>query len=115
MPRRTMIMEAPYSRESWELAGTLTGIGGTIMFVAIMMFCAIVALTILRGARTSDLTIPVAETIQAPGTSGWELKLDRIRLWLVLAVVLILLAYGPFLVGYLPPHLDSPGFGPPFI
>lgn len=115
MPRRTMIMDAPYSKDSWALAGTLTGIGGTIMFLAIMLFCAIVVLTIFRGRRTSTLTIPVAETIQPPATSGWEVKLDHLRIWLLLAVVLILLAYGPFLVGYLPPHLDSPGFGPPFI
>ena len=38
MPRRTFIYGAPYSKPSWELAGILTGIGGTIMFVSVAIF-----------------------------------------------------------------------------
>lgn len=41
---------------------------------------------------------------------GWELRLDRLRYWVVAAVVLILIAYGPFLVQYLPGNFASPPY-----
>jgi hypothetical protein len=31
-----------------------------------------------------------------------------------LAIILIVVAYGPFLLGYLPPRRNAPGFGPGF-
>jgi len=37
-------------------------------------------------------------------------KLDRLDWWFAAAVVLVLIAYGPFFVQYLPPNLASPGF-----
>jgi cytochrome c oxidase subunit 1 len=37
-------------------------------------------------------------------------RLDKLGWWIVAAVVLILLAYGPFFIGYLPARLVSPGY-----
>lgn len=111
MPRRTFMLGANYGRESWKLAGTLAGIGGTIMLVAIVFFFVVLAGTLLRGEREAGQEIPVSETIQPPATSGWELRLDSLRLYVILALVLIAVAYGPFLIGYLPPKLNAPGFG----
>jgi len=110
MPRRTDIVEAVYRKPSWELAGILTGIGGTLMFVAGIMFFVVLVGTIFLGRPKENQVVPATETMHPPATSGWAVQLDRLGLWAVVAIVLILLAYGPFLVKYLPPALHSQGF-----
>lgn len=111
MPRRTYLAQASYTGEGWELAGALTGIGGTLMTVAIGMFFVVLTMTIFFGrAGDGPRDIPVAETLTGAADTGWEPKLDRFWLWFGFAVLLVLVAYGPFLLGYLPPHLTSPGF-----
>ena len=110
MPRRTHITEAPYEQASWELAGILTGLGGTIMFVSAALFFVVLAGTLIVGARKTDHDLPFTSTIKPPATEGWEPKLDRFRYWVAATIILILIAYGPFLIGYLPPKLTSPGF-----
>ena len=110
MPRRTFMAEASYGSPAWELPGLLTGIGGTVMFAGVMLFFLVVGMTIVagpRGAQPAD--VPVSETLTTPATVGWEPKLDRIGLWTAAAVVLILIAYGPFFATYVP-HFVSPGF-----
>jgi cytochrome c oxidase subunit 1 len=110
MPRRTFMAQAPYSGEGWELAGALTGIGGTIMTIGILMFFLVIVMTWFVGEK-GDVTedIPISETLSAPATTGWETKLDRLGLWMVAAVVLILIAYGPFFLTY-SVNAVSPGF-----
>lgn len=110
MPRRTFMYGAPYSKPSWELAGILTGIGGTIMFVSVAIFGLVLAGTLTVGRREPRGDLPISETIIGPARSGWETRLDRFWIWVVATVILILIAYGPFLLGYLPPRLISPGF-----
>ena len=110
MPRRTFMAQAPYSGEGWELAGALTGIGGTIMTIGILMFFLVIVMTWFVGEKgevTED--IPISETLSAPATRGWETNLDRLGLWIVAAVVLILIAYGPFFLTY-SVNAVSPGF-----
>jgi cytochrome c oxidase subunit I len=111
MPRRTNMLEATYGKPSWELAGMLTGLGGTLMFVGAMLFFAVLAGTVLfgrKGGGPKDL--PFTETATAPASRGWQVKLDDFRWWMLAAVVLILVAYGPFLVQYLPAEFTSPGY-----
>jgi cytochrome c oxidase subunit I len=111
MPRRTLIMEAPYSRPSWELAGMLTGLGGTLMFVGGALFFTVLAATVLSGKKGgASPDIPFTDTHYPPAPTGWEAKMDRFRYWIVAAVVLILVAYGPFLIQYLPANFTSPGY-----
>lgn len=111
MPRRTFMAEAAYRPESWGLAGTLTGIGGTMMVASVLMFFVVMAMTLLvgtKGGQPED--IPVSETLTAPARTGWEPSLDRLGLWMLAAVALVVIAYGPFFLASLPPHLVSPGF-----
>ena len=105
MPRRTMMLQAPYSKPSWWLAGVLTGVGGTLMFVGSILFFVVLVATIVRGRRQPAGDVPFTVTHHAPAESGWEVHLDRFPVWVALAVTLILISYGPFFATYLPPKL----------
>jgi cytochrome c oxidase subunit 1 len=110
MPRRTFLAEATYVRPEWHLGGLLTGIGGTAMFVGIVLFFVVIGMTVLTGGRERvPADVPWSETLTAPKASGWEPRLDDLRLWVAVAVVLILLAYGPFFLTYVYNPV-SPGF-----
>lgn len=110
MPRRTFLAEATYSSPAWKLPGILTAVGGTLMFIGVMLFFVVIGLTIVAGRKgAGPRDIPVSGTLTAPARSGWEPRLDNLWLWVGVAVVLILIAYGPFFVGYRP-NFVSPGF-----
>lgn len=111
MPRRIFRVEANYGRDSWELAGVLTGVGGSLMTLGAVLFFVVILATIFLGKKGAGPTdIPFAETFLGPSRSGWDVKLDRIGWWVLAAIVLIVIAYGPFFLGYLPPRLVSPGY-----
>jgi cytochrome c oxidase subunit I len=111
MPRRTNMLEATYGKPSWELAGMLTGFGGTLMFIGGMLFFAVFAATLFFGKKGAGPTdLPFTETATPPAERGWQVKLDDFRWWMLAAVVLILVAYGPFLAQYLPGSFTSPGY-----
>lgn len=110
MPRRTFRAEATYNDPAWDFGGTLTGIGGTLMFVGVMLFFLVVGLTIVAGRKGgAPADIPVAETLTAPSRLGWEPVLDRLGLWVLAAIVLIAIAYGPFFLMFRALPI-SPGF-----
>ena len=111
MPRRTFRAGAAYDNPAWDLGGALTGVGGTLMFLGFIAFFVVIFMTVFfgkKGEGPSD--IPWSETLTAPALEGFETNWDRIGLWMVVAVVLILLAYGPFFAGYLPPEFISPPY-----
>lgn len=111
MPRRTYRAAATYDNPAWDLGGMLTGIGGSLMFIGVMLFFVVIGLTIVAGRRGGEpVDIPVSETLTAPARTGWETVLDRFGIWTIAAVVLILIAYGPFFISYLPGRFISPGF-----
>jgi len=111
MPRRTFLAQATYTKDSWALAGALTGIGGTLMTIGAMLFFLVIGMTLLRGRKGEGPSdIPFAESLLPPSRTGWDVKLDRLGVWFVVAIVLVAIAYGPFFVSYLPPHLTSPGY-----
>jgi cytochrome c oxidase subunit I len=110
MPRRTFLAEANYHRPEWDLGGMLTGIGGTAMFVGIALFFVVVGMTVAVGGKERvPEDVPFSETLTAPARTGWEPRLDDLRLWVGVAVVLILIAYGPFFLTYTM-NAVSPGF-----
>jgi cytochrome c oxidase subunit 1 len=109
MPRRTFMAEATYSSPAWRLPGALTGIGGTMMFVGVMLFFVVVGLTVAIGRRTGPSDVPISATLTAPARTGWETNLDRLGVWVVVAILLIVIAYAPFFATYTP-NFVSPGF-----
>lgn len=110
MPRRTMLLGSPYWKESWELAGILTGVGGTLMFLSGMMFYVVLGMTLFFGKNSEAVEFPFTETIEPPAASGPDLALDKFRYVIAVTVVLILIAYGPWFAQYLPGRFLSPGF-----
>lgn len=111
MPRRTFRAGASYSNPEWNLGGALTGFGGTLMFVGIMMFFFIIGMTLIAGKKGEQpMDIPVSQTLTAPSLTGWETKLDRLGIWVGATILLIVIAYLPFFITYLPPNFVSPGF-----
>ena len=42
MPRRTFMAQATYSSDAWRLPGILTGIGGSMMFIGVMLFFLVI-------------------------------------------------------------------------
>jgi cytochrome c oxidase subunit I len=110
MPRRTYLVQSTYDVPAWRLGGILTGVGGTIMFVGIMLFFVVILMTLLFGKRGEEpRDVPVSETLTAPALRGWELHLDRVWLWMGVAILLILIAYGPYFITY-SPNFVSPGY-----
>lgn len=106
-PRRIPSQAAPYGLESWEGYNVLTGIGGTIMFVSGILFFWVL-FRILTNRATGDVPdMPVAETVH--GADESPAILDRIGLWSVVAVVLILIAYVPVFLSHTY-EFTSPGF-----
>jgi cytochrome c oxidase subunit 1 len=110
MPRRTFIAQAAYHVPGWKLAGLLTGIGGTIMTIGMLLFFVIMIMTWLsRRSDGAAADIPVSESLLGPSHDGWDVRLDRIGLWVLAAIALILIAYGPFFLTY-SLNMVSPGF-----
>jgi cytochrome c oxidase subunit 1 len=110
MPRRTFMAEATYFSPEWRLPGILTGVGGTLMFIGVMLFFLAIGLTLALGKRGEQpADVPVSETLTAPALTGWETRLDRLGWWFAIAVLLIAIAYGPFFLSY-SPEAVSPGF-----
>ena len=111
MPRRIYRAQATYTNEAWDLGGALTAVGGTLMFIGILAFFVVIVLTIFRGKKGDiPADIPWSETLAAPGTSAWSFRMDKLAFWTVVAIVLVVIAYGPFFGSYLPPNFVSPGF-----
>src|SRR5690606_18736453 len=110
MPRRIFRAQATYDNPAWDLGWTLTGIGGTAMFIGIMLFFIIMLMSIVAGNRaTAPVDIPVSQTLTAPSRNGWETVLDRWWVWIAALLFLLALAYGPFFATY-EPSFPSPPF-----
>ncbi|SRR5579885_1883135 len=106
MPRRTQLALASYNLPAWHIPGIMAAIGGTIMFVSVALFFVNLVMTVAAGEEAAQGDVPFTETVQPPAQTGWEAKLDALRYWVVASVALSLIVYGPFLIAYLPPHLN---------
>ena len=76
----------------------LTGIGGTLMFISGVLFFAVIIGTLLSKKEESgeEFEMPVSETIHTEKDSPGIL--DRLGLWMIAAVVLVLIAYVPVML-----------------
>jgi cytochrome c oxidase subunit 1 len=118
IPRRTA--EPQYDQVSFEgVAGTVSemrlqiAIGGTLLFVALVMFLSVMTATWLSGR---DLPILASDVDRPPlsGATAGPIVLDNIRLWTIIAVVLIVIAYSLPLLGMVSGGVLEPG-SPPIV
>lgn len=93
MPRRTMIGAAPYLQPQWEAMLPLVAFGGVIMFISAFCFYLNLVMTIFAGKPKEQPVIPFAKAISS--SEDAPLFLDRLRPWIVLTFVLIIINYGP--------------------
>ena len=111
MPRRTFMAAAPYDDPAWALSGILTGIGGTLMTVGAVLFFVVILGTLFLGTKgEGPKDIPVSRTLIGPSRDGWDVKLDKLGWWVVVAIVLIVIAYAPFFLTYFPANMVSPAY-----
>jgi cytochrome c oxidase subunit 1 len=97
MPRRvyTGEFQGVEAAQAWIPLVNLSAVGGVILFLSAMCYVGVVVGTMLVAPRGEHLPIEYAESVVAPtpGPSHW----DRLGLWSAVAVVLIVIAYGPTL------------------
>jgi cytochrome c oxidase subunit 1 len=113
MPRRvyTGEFQGVAAAQAWVPLVNLSAVGGVILFVSAMCYVGVVVGTMLVAPRGARPPIEYAEAL-APPTAGPSLW-DRLGLWGAVAVVLIVIAYGPPLYDlHTMPRFPSQGFSP---
>jgi cytochrome c oxidase subunit I len=113
MPRR--VFDASYGGHatalSWKSLTDLSALGGVLLFVSALFFVLVVLFTVLGEKTDGAEPIEFAEPVEAPGPRG--LIFDRLGLWTVVAIVLLLVSYGPPLWNHLQlARHGSVGFSP---
>ncbi len=108
-PRRVPANSIPYRQEGWSTFDALTGLGGVLMVISAALFFWNIIATVRNRepAQGEELTFSLSETIH--GADVAPPALDRLGVWVLAAVALVLVAYLPALVtqGI---DLSSPGF-----
>ncbi len=98
-PRRVPMAQATYWLESWHLPSILIAVGGSIMFVAVLMYFAVLVVSLVRKPVDEALPEPeFAESISPVSSS--PAIFENWRVWIAVAIGLIIVAYGPFLLTY---------------
>lgn len=103
IPRRAFIAGSPAALEAYKQSGvwmTLNAIAGIILTLAIIFFFYVIFATVLQNRREPDQVmseVPFTQVISGPENSGLAALTDRVWFWFGVAVVLVVLAYGPVL------------------
>jgi cytochrome c oxidase subunit 1 len=95
MPRRTMIGSAPYVLPEWEGLLPFTMVGGLLMFASALCFLVNVLMTLTAGRRVEPGPVSFARALSGP--EDVPLFLDRLTPWVLSAIVLVAINYGPTL------------------
>jgi len=112
-PRRTALGSAPYVPPEWLAAFNFAAVGGAVLTVSGVLFFVVLVMTALRGKReaTGGVEVPLAEPLVPD--EKIPAYLDRFRPWVFTAAVLVLITYGPAVVGMLTAgNPTSIGFSP---
>jgi hypothetical protein len=104
-----MISQASYFQPEWSALLPWVGVGGTLLFISGVLYLLNLLLT-ATVSRVPAPAVPEFAVAAAPPEDGPAL-LDRLRPWVVTAVVFLVIAYGPTLARLIATsRLDVPGF-----
>jgi len=107
-PRRSMLGSVPYALPEWSAVLPFVGIGGTILFISSLLYFGNIVATVLHK-KEAVVEVPFAEAHS--GAEESPKALERWGVWITVAVVFVLLAYGPALMTLLSRTSSlSPGF-----
>ncbi|MBX5446023.1 cbb3-type cytochrome c oxidase subunit I [Sphaerobacter sp.] len=108
MPRRTAIGSATYSLPGWDVSNWFTAVGGVLMAIGGVLFFIVLIGTLFNPKRIDPATVePVlSQPIHGPKET-WK-AFDRVGLWVVVSIALLLIAYLPVIIPYLPANMTSP-------
>jgi cytochrome c oxidase subunit 1 len=110
MPRRTWMSAITYYIDTWVEANQMTAIGGTLMFIGGLCFFIAILGTIFLSQEKVEIEMPMADIVTSAEEAPAFIT-KRLSLWIGIAVTLILISYGPYLVTYLAdPWFVAPGF-----
>jgi len=109
VPRRSALGVAPYASAEWTPFLIESALGGTILLISVVLLYVNYGMTVFAGKKlTREIEMPVAENAEGMPSPRW---LDTWRPWLLGAVALVLVAYGPVIYILLTRlNLTSPGF-----
>jgi len=109
MPRRTMISQAAYFQPEWKALLPWVGVGGTLLFLSGVLYLLNLLLTVTVSRRPAP-GMPEFAQPQSPAEEG-PAVLDRLRPWMVVAVLMIIIAYGRTLARLIGgASFNAPGF-----
>ena len=115
MPRRIFTTDYAGAAQAhaWEAITGLTALGGIVLFVSAALFVQVMLVTLLMGKKEPQPPIEWAESLGQPA-GGYKAGIwDRLGFWFVIAVVLVLIAYGyPLWDHFQMERFGSPGFKP---
>jgi cytochrome c oxidase subunit 1 len=113
MPRRIYdpsYLGSPVA-QTWTALTGVSALGGLFLFMSSAFFLLVMLGTVLAGRPTSDTAVRFAEPLEGAPTR--RILFDRLGLWIVAAIVLVLIAYAYPLAGHLRMQtFGSPGFRP---
>jgi cytochrome c oxidase subunit I len=100
-----------------QVPAAITGASGVFLFTAGILFFFVIGMTLVFGKRLKETEvpqIPFTDFIAGPTDLEGRIKpsvrlFERVGLWFLVAVVLILFAYGPSLVSQIVNAVPIPG------
>jgi cytochrome c oxidase subunit 1 len=113
MPRRVFdpsYLGSPVA-ERWSALTALSALGGLFLFMSAAFFLMVMLGTVLAGRPLADRSLAFAEPLEGAPTR--RIIFDRLSLWIVVAIVLVMIAYAYPLADHLRmTTFGSPGFKP---
>ena len=115
LPRRVFATEYAGSPQAtmWHGLTSVSALGGVVLFASAGFFVLVMLGTLLGGKKTAPQPIEWAEPLSPPADGFRATIWDRLGLWFVVAVVLVILAYAvPVWDLVHMTRYGSPGFKP---
>lgn len=103
IPRRAHISGSPIAMEAYKESSAwmvLNIVAGVILFIAAILFFYVIFATALQGRRDPSKVlaeVPFTAVMSKPDSNGLAQLTERVWFWFGIAVLLVVLAYGPVL------------------